>query len=294
MSAAWVFCSPLKKKNVCILSVFAGIHDIFQPDFNKTFCICHRNGDTKPEKLLTLFMWQASKALHNMTATTAWRASEESSLYLLLLSAFLGPCHLSRLFPFSYLYHIFSFLLSSFGEPSVGMSQSPSVACDECRIPGVYATPPAAKANCFYPSFRDINFPQIFVWRNHPDRWPIKSALGAQNELKCAHRCIPFQNQYLYGKYLLKQQAQESAPAPDAPSERRKRQKYCKKIYTLLYILLHWQDKTRWWLSFFTLSPLQVQMYKFKFFSIFHCGWGVCVGWEHMLWRQHETNRCQE
>lgn len=118
--------------------------------------------------------------------------------------------------------------------------------------------------------------------------------LGAQNELKCAHRRIPFQNQYLYGKYLLKQQAQESAPAPDAPSETRKGKNIAKKIYIIIYFFSHWQDKTRWWLSFSTLSPLKVWTFQFKFFYIFHCGWGVCVEWRHMLWQQHETNRCQE
>lgn len=90
--------------------LFAERYDIFQTGFNKTFCICHRNGDTKPGKLLTLFMWQASKALHNTTATIAWRASEKSSLDVLLLSAFVGLCHLSRLSPLLPLSH---FLISS-------------------------------------------------------------------------------------------------------------------------------------------------------------------------------------
>lgn len=75
-----------------------------QTGFNKTFCICHRKGATKPGKVLTLFLWQASKALQTATGTIAWNASESSS-YLLLCTVslftdfrFLGLCHHSEIF----------------------------------------------------------------------------------------------------------------------------------------------------------------------------------------------------
>lgn len=48
------------------------IHDIFQTGFNTTFCICHGNGDTEPEKLLLPCLCdRRAKALHNVTATIA-------------------------------------------------------------------------------------------------------------------------------------------------------------------------------------------------------------------------------
>lgn len=100
-----------------------------QTGFNKTFCICHRKGATKPGKQLTLFLWQASKALLNMTGTIAWRASEESALYLLLCRVLLFtdfPVCISWPLP---PLKAFSFPPSHFSHFFSTPSESPLVCC---------------------------------------------------------------------------------------------------------------------------------------------------------------------
>lgn len=176
--------------HLSFVPLFAARHDIFQTGFNKTFCICHRKGATKPGKLLTLFLWQASKALQNMTGTTAWRASEESSLYLRLCTVYaihrFSCLHFlasatSLGFSLFYLHHIFSFLLSFFWEPSVVLSPSPSLVWNEHCIPDVYAAT-TTKQTLLFALHRDISLTWSWFGSNRPDWWPIKSTSHTRSE----------------------------------------------------------------------------------------------------------------
>lgn len=186
-------CQPLELFFIYLLFLFSQQDMTFSKQvLIKHFVSATEKGATKPEKLLTLFLWQASKALQNMTGTIARRASEESSLYLLLRSVF--PIHRFSclhflasatylVFSLFYLYPIFSFLLSLFWEHSGVLSKSPSLVRDEHCIPDVWCL--CSSNNNTHGVFalhRDINLPRSWFDSNRPDWWPIKSASHTQSE----------------------------------------------------------------------------------------------------------------
>lgn len=155
---SWIFFHP------SFVPLFADIHDIFKTAFNKTFCICHRNGDAKAEKLLTLFVWQVRK----LGTICQPRLNEEpwskapytySCLRLMASATSLG-------FSRSYLYHIFSF--HPFPSP-----KSPLVCCrSHLQRPETNAASPMQHHHhqqqlnqlCFCPTQRH-QFTPIFVWQ---------------------------------------------------------------------------------------------------------------------------------
>lgn len=84
LSATFAFLLFFSKKSM--LPVFSPeIHDIFQTVFNTTFCICHRNGDTEPEKLRFHLVYVTGER----KLCTMWqrRLREEARRNLLLQSA---------------------------------------------------------------------------------------------------------------------------------------------------------------------------------------------------------------
>lgn len=144
-------------------SSFCDIHDIFKRTFNKTFCICHRNGDAKPEKLLTLFVWQGRK----LGTICQPRLNEEpwsqapytySCLHFMASATSLG-------FSLLYLYHVFSF--HPFPSP-----KSLLVCCrSHLHRPETNAVSPMQQQQqqqpnqlCFCPTQRH-SFTLIFVWQ---------------------------------------------------------------------------------------------------------------------------------
>lgn len=178
-----------------------------QTAFNKTFCICHRKGATKPGKQLTLFLWQASKALQNMTATTVWSASEESSIYSLLCTVPVVhrlPCiswpssslwaFLSFLPPSHFL--IYSLLLQRALRCAVKVTLT---GLRWTCIPVVCATTTTTKQTLLQPCKETSIYPDLDLAvivqtdgqsKAHHTPW-------ARNKLKSARLCISFQNQCL-------------------------------------------------------------------------------------------------
>ncbi len=131
---------------------------------------------------------------------TAWRASEESSLYLRLCTVFaihrFSCLHFlasatSLGFSLFYLHRIFLFLLSFYSEPSVVLSPSPSLVWNEHCIPDVYAatTTTTTKQTLL---LHCTSLTWSWFGSNRPDWWPIKSTSHARNEKQikvCAFLC---------------------------------------------------------------------------------------------------------